>query len=73
MKGKNAIISILSIYPELADEWIKDEENNKIIGKGYQYFNNVSMQQLKNIATNNLFKDYNLYEISSSLNCNCTS
>jgi len=41
MKGKNAIISILSIYPELADEWIKDEENNKII-----VINNISNIEL---------------------------
>ena len=34
MKGKNAIISILSKYPELADEWIMDEKINKEIGGG---------------------------------------
>ena len=52
MKGKNAIISILSAYPELADEWIEDE---KIAG--YTYLKDVSIKQLKSIATNHLFKD----------------
>jgi len=33
MKGKNAIISILSVYPELADKWIDDEENAKETAK----------------------------------------
>lgn len=38
MKGKNAIMNILATYPELADEWIEDEENNKIIGGGINIF-----------------------------------
>ena len=38
MKGKNAIMNILAAYPELADEWIEDEERNKIIGKGLSIF-----------------------------------
>jgi len=29
MKGKNAIIAILREYPELADQWVADEEMNK--------------------------------------------
>jgi hypothetical protein len=73
MKGKNAIISILSSYPYLADEWIKDEENNKLIGKGYTYFNDVTFKQLRDIAQNNLFKDYDLNEIKPAFDCACTS
>jgi hypothetical protein len=70
MKGKNAVISILSSYPELADEWIKDEEQNK---KGYTYFNGISIKQLRDIAKNNLFKDYDLNEIKPAFDCACTN
>lgn len=70
MKGKNAILSILSLYPDLADEWIKDEQNNK---KGYTYFDNISMQQLKNISQNNLFSEQNLENLNPAFDCACTS
>lgn len=73
MKGKNAVMSILASYPELAEEWIQDEENNKIIGKGYTYFNDVSIKQLRDIAKNNLFKDYDLNEMKPAFDCACTS
>lgn len=68
MKGKNAIINILSIYPELADKWINDEE--KI---GRTYFDNINFKTLKQIAQNNLFKDYDLNEIKPAFDCSCTS
>lgn len=73
MKGKNAIMNILSVYPELADEWIEDEERNKIIGKGYQYFEKISMKQMRDIAQNNLFKGTDLSQISPAFDCACTS
>lgn len=68
MKGKNAIINILSSYPELADKWILDEEK---IGK--TYFNDINFKTLKSIAQNNLFKDYDLNEIKPAFDCACTS
>lgn len=34
LKGKNAIISILQNFPELADEWIEDEKYSKEVGGG---------------------------------------
>ena len=73
MKGKNAIMNILAAYPELADEWIEDEERNKIIGGGYQYFENISMKQMRDIAENNLFKGADLSQISPAFDCACTS
>ena len=73
LKGKNAIISILTQYPELADEWIKDEQTILEMGKKFQYFEDISFKHLKQIAQNNLFKDYNLNEISPSFDCSCTS
>jgi len=69
MKGKNAIINILSLYPELADEWIADEEKMK----PYQYFQNISMKQMKHIAQNNLFKEQDLSQITPAFDCACTS
>jgi hypothetical protein len=72
MKGTNAIISILREYPELADEWIKDEEQVKQFGN-YTYFKDISMQQLKAIAQNNLFKNYDLNEIKPAFDCACTN
>ena len=73
MKGKNAIINILTTYPELADEWIEDEKINKEIGKGYKYFPDISMEQLRDLAQNNLFKDTDLSLISPAFDCACTS
>lgn len=73
MKGKNAIISILASYPELADEWIKDEELIKEKGKNYTYFNGTTIKQLRDIAQNNLFKNYDLNEIKPAFDCACTN
>lgn len=75
MKGKNAIISILSVYPELADKWIEDENEAQKNGKfgGHTYFTDVTYQTLKDIAQNNLFKEYDLNEIKPAFNCACTT
>jgi hypothetical protein len=75
MKGKNAIISILMLYPELADEWIADELKSKELYKSnaHTYFPNITIEQLKNIAQNNLFKDINLEELNPAYNCVCTT
>lgn len=68
MKGKNAIISILTKYPELAEKWINDEKlSNR------KYFPDITYEQLLYIAKNNLFKDYDLNEIKPSYNCACTN
>jgi hypothetical protein len=73
MKGKNAILNILSSYPELADEWIADENHMKAIGKSYQYFKDISIENLRNIAQNNLFSSHNLEDIKPAFDCACTS
>ncbi len=71
MKGKNAIIAILREHPELADEWIADEEKN--MKAGHTYFPNVTMRELKNIAQNNLFKEYGLDHVTPAFDCACTT
>jgi hypothetical protein len=75
MKGKNAIISILSVYPELADKWIEDENEAKKNGKlgAHTYFTDITYKTLKDIAQNNLFKEYDLNEIKPAFNCACTT
>jgi hypothetical protein len=75
MKGKNAIISILSVYPELADKWIADEEKAQKNGKfgGHTYFPDVTYKTLKQIAQNNLFKEKDLSQITPAFDCACTT
>lgn len=73
MKGKNAIMNILAAYPDLADVWIKDEERMKENGLGYQYFQDITMKQMRDIARNNLFKETDLGLISPAFDCACTS
>ena len=65
MKGINAVLSILREYPELANEWIDDEQ------LGRTYFKGVSIKELRSIAQNNLFKDYPLEEIQPQYSCKC--
>lgn len=68
MKGKNAIISILKSYPELAERWIADEK-----AMGGTYIKGISYEQLLDIAQNNLFKEYDLNEIRPAFDCACTT
>lgn len=67
MKGKNAIISILKSYPELAEKWIADEKRT-----GSTYMKDISYEQLLKIAQNNLFRDYDLSQIKPAFDCTCT-
>jgi hypothetical protein len=69
MKGKNAIISILTSYPDLAEPWIADENR----AKGRTYFKDITIAQLRSIAKNNLFKDYDLSEVGAAFSCACTT
>jgi hypothetical protein len=70
MKGKNAIMSILMNYPELAEPWIQDEINNK---NGYKYFEDLSIKHMSQIAKNNLFKNMDLEGLNPAFDCACTS
>jgi len=77
MKGKNAIMAILSLYPELAEPWINDENEAQKHGKfgGHTYFPDVTIEQLRDTAQNNLFKDYHkeLANMQPAFNCACTT
>jgi hypothetical protein len=73
LKGKNAIINILRSYPELAKEWIEDEDLSKQKGNGHTYFQDTTYKNLLMIAENNLFKGQDLSDLNPSYNCSCTS
>jgi hypothetical protein len=73
MKGKDAIIAILHYYPELADQWIKDEEESKKYF-GHTYLKGITIQELKNIAQNPTIKrHYDLDKLEPAFNCACTA
>ena len=75
MKGKDAILAILREYPELANDWINDEEMSEQIngkGNGRTYFKDTTIKQLRDLAQNNLFKDYPLDKIDFQYKCACT-
>lgn len=72
MKGKIAIMAILREYPELADQWIDDEEKSAK-KYGHTYLEGVTIRQLRDMAQNNLFKDYPLSEIKPAFDCACTA
>ncbi len=59
-------------FAELADEWIEDERKSAK-NFGHTYLERVTIEQLRNIAQNNLFKDYDLNEIAPAFDCACTS
>ena len=67
MKGKNAIMAILREHPELAELWIKDEQQTR-----HTYFKDVSIKQLLTISQNNLFSNH-LSDIQPAFDCACTT
>jgi 3'-phosphoadenosine 5'-phosphosulfate sulfotransferase (PAPS reductase)/FAD synthetase len=73
LKGKNAIINIMRSYPELATEWMEDEEFSKSIGKGHTYFADTTYKHLLMMAQNDLFKGQDLTDLNPAFNCSCTS
>lgn len=72
MKGKNAILAILREYPELAEPWIEDESKSKS-KYGHTYLDGTTIEQLRGMAQNNLFKDYRLEALAPAINCACTT
>lgn len=73
LKGKNAIINIMRSYPELANEWIEDEELSKANGGGYTYFQDTTYKHLLMMAQSDLFKGQDLTNLNQAYNCSCTS
>jgi hypothetical protein len=74
LKGKNAIIRILQMYPGLADKWIADEEEmtaRKNNGPA-RYFSDITYRQLLNIAKSQKTL-FDLQTIEPAFNCACTA
>lgn len=72
LKGKAAISAILREYPHFADPWIRDEEEAAKTF-GHTYLEGVTIKQLRDQAQNNLFKGYNLDEVTPAFTCLCTT
>lgn len=76
LKGKDNIIKILQLYPELADKWIKDEEgrvqkNKKATPKGH-FFEDTTYKDLLKVAQS----QKTLFDLDDALpafNCSCTN
>lgn len=73
LKGKNAIISILRDFPELAEDWIKDEEMSKKSGANRTYFQDITYKELLELSKIKTTKQMSLNEINPAFNCSCTS
>lgn len=72
LKGKNAIMAILREYPELAEPWIKDEqEAAKTFG--HTYLEGTTIKELRDLARHNLFKGVDLGDVSPAFTCLCTT
>ncbi|HEY4196243.1 MAG TPA: hypothetical protein VGM63_11950, partial [Mucilaginibacter sp.] len=63
LKGKNALIKIMSQFPELADKWIEDEKRT-----GNTFFPDISYSQLLEIAKQ---KSYDLEDAIPAYSCQC--
>jgi hypothetical protein len=72
LKGQAAIMAILREYPELADPWIEDERLAALTF-GHTYLTGITIKQLRDLAQNNLFKDYGLDHIDPAFSCGCTT
>jgi len=77
LKGKNAIIKILSHYPDLAEKWIRDEEemSKKKKNGPARYFKDVTYKQLLAAAQSQtaLFEGNSLYDIPPAYSCSCNN
>lgn len=74
MKGPDAIIKILTNYPERADRWIADEEDSRNI-YGHTYVKGFKMSELKEKALVLISsgKIYPLEQVTPQMNCVCTA
>jgi len=67
MKGKNAILTIMRDYPELAEKWIRDEQLT-----GGTYFKDTSYSQLLSLATTQKISS-DINKITPAYDCACTA
>ena len=77
LKGKDALINIMRAEPELAKEWIEDEELSELAngkGNGRRYLQDVTYKQLFEISQRaDLFSKKPLDNIKPAYDCSCTN
>lgn len=76
LKGKDAIIRILQLYPGLADKWIEDEEHAAIgMRKAPTFIKGITYKELLHIANSQktLFYEEKLSELSPAYSCSCNN
>lgn len=75
LKGKNAIIRILQVHPELAEPWIRWEASAKRDGRAPRFIKDITYAQMLDIATRQkgLFDDDMLESIDPAFNCSCNN
>lgn len=74
LKGANAIMAILREFPEFAEKYIWDEKQSELlngIGNGHTYLQGITIEKLRDIAQNTLFKEYSLESLKPQFNCVC--
>lgn len=69
-KGYNNIMSILSVYPELATPWIEDEE---LFEGKYTYIKNMPMRLMLQLSQSNLFSRQELESLIPAFRCSCNA
>jgi len=73
LKGKDAIIRILQLHPELADPWIADETRSKNAGFSTATFiKDIRYERLLDIAKSQKSL-FDLAPILPAYNCSCTN
>ena len=60
-------------YPELAAEWIRDEEMSAKSVCNIKYFQDINYREIFNIAQSDLFKKQDLSDLAPAYDCSCTN
>ena len=68
LKGKNQIIKIMKMYPELAKDWIEMEE----MVEGRTFINGVSYRNLFEISKSISYSEPDLDSLKSEFSCSCS-
>lgn len=72
LKGKNSLIKIMAMYPELADKWIEDERRAQRPGeRGGTFFPDTTYADLLKVALSQKTL-FDLEEALPAYSCSCT-
>ncbi len=76
LKGKNALINIFKMFPELADKWISDESKISARGnytKPATYIKDISYKSLLEASKKIQTLNFNIEDLKPAFNCTCTT